>query len=125
MKMVNDLLHKYTLDPNVLGLLFDNRVIYLKSLKLIVYNGYKFTRLEINFHICRKYQSTSLAYSQYAPVIFFQISWADVHFQNWLDFPNFQLKLPLDLSKYPKLEALKKRVENHPKIAEWIAKRPC
>ena len=49
---------------------------------------------------------------------------ADVHFQHWLDFPIDFLKIPLDLSKYPKLEALKNRVESHPKIAEWIAKRP-
>ena len=36
---------------------------------------------------------------------------ADVHFQHWLDFPTDFLKIPLDLSKYPKLEALKHRVE--------------
>ena len=55
---------------------------------------------------------------------FLQITIADLHCQHWLDFPTDFFKIPLNLSKYPKLEALKKRVESHPKIAEWIAKRP-
>ena len=54
-----------------------------------------------------------------------QITWADLHFQHWMDFPSFQLKVDFDLSKYPKLDALKKRVEKHPKVAAWISKRPC
>ena len=49
---------------------------------------------------------------------------ADLHLQNWLDFPTHLFQAPPYLSKYPKLEALKKRVENHPKIAEWIVNRP-
>ena len=55
-----------------------------------------------------------------------QITWADLHFLNWMTFPDYRCKTGdnLDLSTYPKLLALKERVEKHPKIAEWIEKRP-
>ena len=49
-----------------------------------------------------------------------------MHFLNWIEFPDYRFvsKDKVDLSKYPKLQALEKRTENHPKVAEWIAKRP-
>lgn len=52
-----------------------------------------------------------------------ELTWADLCF---LDFtfnpPSFEVDLHLE--KYPKLKALKKRVEDAPNIAAWIANRP-
>ncbi len=32
--------------------------------------------------------------------------------------------IDMNLEKAPKLKALKERVETHPKVAEWLEKRP-
>ena len=41
-----------------------------------------------------------------------------------MEFPEFRYSVKMDLSEYPKFNELKERVKNHPKIVEWIAKRP-
>ena len=49
--------------------------------------------------------------------------WADVqaaHVLTYLDV----MKLDVDLKKFPKLLNIKNKVESHPKVAEWIKKRP-
>ena len=49
---------------------------------------------------------------------------ADLCFTNYISFMPLG-KVPIDWSKFPKLEALVKRVEeDDPKIAEWIKNRP-
>lgn len=52
-----------------------------------------------------------------------QLTWADLAFITawpWFEF----VKLEHVVDQYPKLSALKKRVEENPKLADWIAKRP-
>ena len=52
----------------------------------------------------------------------FQLTLADLAFLNHSEFALFVT--PLDFSKFPKLQALVKRVEAIPKIAAWIKERP-
>ena len=84
------------------------------------------SRAQIYRSVTGHLHSVGASFSGYALncLFLFQITLADLTFQNWLDFPEYQMKVNLDLSKYPKLQAHKKRVESHPKIAAWIAKRP-
>lgn len=51
------------------------------------------------------------------------MTWADIL---WMDMHTWLVSngLEPDLSSAPKLKALKERVEQHPKIAEWIKTRP-
>jgi len=54
-----------------------------------------------------------------------KITWADMQFLNhvgWVAMPMAGAADALD--KFPKLKALKHRVETRPKIAAWIEKRP-
>jgi len=51
------------------------------------------------------------------------MTWADLAFLNFTGWV-VMAGAPDFLDKYPKLKALKERVENQPKIAAWIAKRP-
>ena len=53
----------------------------------------------------------------------FQMTWADITILQSLTWPAM-LGFPVDWSKYPKLAAHKARMESHPKIADWIKKRP-
>ena len=56
-------------------------------------------------------------------MVYFQVTFADLYFAQtitWLE-PNH---VKVNWDKVPKLKALKQRVENLPKIAEWIKKRP-
>jgi len=53
-----------------------------------------------------------------------QMTWADLAFLQtvgWIVLAGGDS----ELAKFPKLVALKERVEKLPKIAEWIAKRPA
>ena len=52
-----------------------------------------------------------------------QLTWADLAFVSGCGLITF-LGLISQLDNYPKLKALKTKVESLPKIAEWIAKRP-
>jgi len=51
------------------------------------------------------------------------MTWADLGFLNFTSWV-VMAGAPDFLDKFPKLKALKERVENQPKIAAWIAKRP-
>ena len=51
------------------------------------------------------------------------MSLADIKLTSDVTWPP-ALGIPLDLDKYPKIKALHERVKAHPKIAEWLAKRP-
>lgn len=51
------------------------------------------------------------------------LTWADIAFLSAYNFMTLGGGAD-QLAKYPKLNALKDRVEKIPKIAEWIAKRP-
>ena len=53
----------------------------------------------------------------------FQVSLADIAFVCYSTLPENALQIKI-LSKYPKLQALRKRVEALPKIADWIKNRP-
>ena len=52
--------------------------------------------------------------------------WCDINVAHTLSY--FEMKMmkfpPFDLGKWPKVAALKKKVEAHPKIAAWIETRP-
>ena len=54
------------------------------------------------------------------------MTYADLAFFHWIDWigntSDFQVEVHLE--NYPKLHALKEKVAGHPKIAEWIQKRP-
>ena len=52
-----------------------------------------------------------------------QLTWADLAFVSGCGLIAF-LGLISQLDNYPKLKAMKTKVEKLPKIAEWIAKRP-
>ena len=41
-----------------------------------------------------------------------------------IDLLSSQMEIDVGLDKFEKLNALKRRTEEHPKIREWIAKRP-
>lgn len=52
-----------------------------------------------------------------------ELTWADLAFLSIVSI--LKMVGAVDpTSKYPKLDALHKRVEQHPKVAEWLAKRP-
>ena len=55
-----------------------------------------------------------------------QLTWVDVTFYNMVDYLTFMAGDPsmFVLAMYPKLKALRTKVETHPAIAAWIAKRP-
>jgi hypothetical protein len=38
---------------------------------------------------------------------------------------NFGVEIPLDQAKFPKLAALKAKVEAEPGLADWLKKRPA
>lgn len=52
------------------------------------------------------------------------ITWADVQYMGYMEFLDTTMKLELKLDKFEKLKALKQKTESHPKIQEWISKRP-
>ena len=51
------------------------------------------------------------------------MTWGDLAFLNFTSWV-VMAGAPDFLDKFPKLKALKERVETQPKIAAWIAKRP-
>ena len=53
-----------------------------------------------------------------------QMSWADMELTYVVTMLPMIPGLTVNWNEVPKLEALKNTVESHPKIAEWIAKRP-
>lgn len=57
-----------------------------------------------------------------------KMSWVDIMFACNMMPITYQSKCQVDLNKviapYPKLQALIKRVESHPKISAWIKERP-
>jgi glutathione S-transferase len=54
-----------------------------------------------------------------------ELTWADLSFINFVGWTAMAGADPAKvLAKYPKLLALKERVEKQPKVAAWIAKRP-
>jgi glutathione S-transferase len=54
-----------------------------------------------------------------------ELTWADLSFINFVGWTAMAGADPTQvLAKYPKLAALKERVEKQPKVAAWIAKRP-
>lgn len=52
------------------------------------------------------------------------MTWADINFTVIMDWLEVRLGVQTDWSGVPKLNALKARVLQHPKIVEWIEKRP-
>lgn len=52
------------------------------------------------------------------------ITYADLTFHHYLDLVKPLAKVDVPWDKWPKLKALNERVKSHPRIAEWIAKRP-
>ena len=52
------------------------------------------------------------------------MSWADMELAYVVTMLPMIPGLTVNWNEVPKLEALKNTVESHPKIAEWIAKRP-
>ena len=52
-----------------------------------------------------------------------KLTWADLHFVSVIAWPEAGER-NFELSDYPKLHALRKRVEEVPKLAEWITQRP-
>ena len=56
--------------------------------------------------------------------IILQISWCDMLFTHWMSWVPDGVKVTPPLDQYPKLKALTKRVESHPRIAEWLKTRP-
>ena len=52
-----------------------------------------------------------------------KVTWADLHFVSVIAWPEAG-ECNFKLSDYPKLHALRKRVEEMPKLAEWIKRRP-
>ncbi|KAK2151767.1 hypothetical protein LSH36_352g02010 [Paralvinella palmiformis] len=52
------------------------------------------------------------------------ITYADLTFQHYLDLVKPLAKVDVPWDKWPKLKALNERVKSHPKVADWIAKRP-
>ena len=52
------------------------------------------------------------------------ITWADMQFTHWMLWLPNGVKVTPPLDQYPKLKALTERVQAHPKIAEWMKKRP-
>ncbi len=56
-------------------------------------------------------------------LVLFQITWADVEFCMMMNFPSM-MGVSTNVEKFPKLDALKKRVDAHPKIAAYNANKP-
>ena len=53
------------------------------------------------------------------------MTWADIMFCTYMNPAPFKFAgIKFDLKPYPKIRALIKRVENHPKIKKWILDRP-
>lgn len=53
------------------------------------------------------------------------LTWADLVFAHYVEFVAIVgLEAPTFLTAYPKLKGVYEKVTKHPKIAEWIAKRP-
>ena len=54
------------------------------------------------------------------------LTWADLTFAHFVEFVTIVgLELSTFLNAYPKQKAVYEKVTKHPKIAEWIAKRPA
>jgi glutathione S-transferase len=53
-----------------------------------------------------------------------ELTWADIQFLSLVQWMTIFGGVENPLANYPKLAALKKRVESVPKIAEWIEQRP-
>ncbi|KAI0230998.1 Hematopoietic prostaglandin D synthase [Lamellibrachia satsuma] len=52
-----------------------------------------------------------------------EMTWADLAVMNsWHWIPGFGVYPPLE--KYPKLKAHKERIEAHPRVADWLERRP-
>ena len=55
--------------------------------------------------------------------VYLQMTYADLGFFHWIDWlPGVKVNVSLD--KFPKLTALTAKVTGHPKVAEWLKKRP-
>ena len=52
------------------------------------------------------------------------MSWADLAFYHGTSWPMEVFGMHTPWEEYPKIYALKKRVEEHPKIKSWIENRP-
>ena len=52
------------------------------------------------------------------------MTWCDILFTHWVSWVPDGVKVTPPFDKFPKLKALTQRVESHPKIAEWLKKRP-
>jgi len=52
-----------------------------------------------------------------------QMTWADLAFLSTCDYLSV-VGADTQVDNHPKLSALRDRVSNSPKIAEWLAKRP-
>ena len=52
------------------------------------------------------------------------MTWCDVLFTHWVSWVPDRVKITPPFDKFPKLKALTEKVESHPKIAEWLKKRP-
>ncbi len=51
------------------------------------------------------------------------MTWADLCVMNaWYWIPGFGVEV--DLDSYPKLKAHKARIEAHPRVSDWIERRP-
>lgn len=74
---------------------------------------------------CDKQSFSVLVFTKCGGDWVLQISWADIEFYAVLDFflSGFA-KITISLEKYPKVNALWKKVAAHPKVAEWNAKKP-
>ena len=53
-----------------------------------------------------------------------KMTWCDILFSHWCSWVPDGVQITPPFDKFPKLKALKERVESHPKIAEWLKKRP-
>jgi len=54
-----------------------------------------------------------------------KLTYADLAFVFFLGSPKENFGIDVSVDKFPKLAALKKRVESEPSLAEWIKKRPA
>ena len=52
------------------------------------------------------------------------MTWCDMLFTHWVSWVPDGVKVTPPMDQHPKLKALCHRVESHPKIAEWLKKRP-
>lgn len=54
-----------------------------------------------------------------------QLTYADLVVVCWTELVPSTVGVPVDLSKYPKLEALKARVQATEGLAQWLETRPA